>query len=325
MAKKKRFIALARVSSREQEREGFSLDVQVDALQKYAERHGGEIVRLWRIAETASKMDARTTFKEVVAYAKKNARQLDGFLVYEVDRAARNMHDFLELEKLESEYGLQFISTSQHTPDDPGGRMQRRILASMATFFDEQLALDVREGMARRVQEGWFAASPPYGYHAVRKDGRSVVEVHPDHSKKVERIFHLYAYHQHTLDSLVEKLHAEGLDYTDSRPMFYRSKLYDILRSRAYIGEVPYKDQWLPGKHPPLVDRDTWKRVQTLLGEGVYRDHEMVYASGLITCGHCGCLVTGEQKIKKLKDGGSASTTTTAALITPRPTTLVTG
>ena len=30
--KKKQFIALARVSSREQEREGFSLDVQVDAL-----------------------------------------------------------------------------------------------------------------------------------------------------------------------------------------------------------------------------------------------------------------------------------------------------
>jgi len=33
-----KFIALARVSSREQEREGFSLDIQVDALNAYAER-----------------------------------------------------------------------------------------------------------------------------------------------------------------------------------------------------------------------------------------------------------------------------------------------
>ena len=33
----KQFVALARVSSREQEREGFSLDVQEDALRAYAQ------------------------------------------------------------------------------------------------------------------------------------------------------------------------------------------------------------------------------------------------------------------------------------------------
>ena len=32
----KRYVALARVSSREQEREGFSLEVQEDALERYA-------------------------------------------------------------------------------------------------------------------------------------------------------------------------------------------------------------------------------------------------------------------------------------------------
>ena len=45
------------MSSREQEREGFSLDVQEDALKRYAESHGGTIVKLFKlfkIAETAS-------------------------------------------------------------------------------------------------------------------------------------------------------------------------------------------------------------------------------------------------------------------------------
>src|ERR1700722_20300832 len=74
----KRFVALARVSSREQEREGFSLDVQEDALRQYADRTGGEIVRLFRIAETASKKDERKTFKELLAFAKANAHRLDG-------------------------------------------------------------------------------------------------------------------------------------------------------------------------------------------------------------------------------------------------------
>jgi len=59
MKAKKRYVALARVSSREQEREGFSLDVQVDALSQYASRNNGEIVRFFRIAETASKHDER--------------------------------------------------------------------------------------------------------------------------------------------------------------------------------------------------------------------------------------------------------------------------
>ncbi len=65
----KKFVALARVSSREQEREGFSLAVQEDALRAYAKKVGGEIVRLFRIAETASKFEERKTFRELVAFA----------------------------------------------------------------------------------------------------------------------------------------------------------------------------------------------------------------------------------------------------------------
>ena len=36
----KQYVALARVSSREQEREGFSLQVQEEALERYAEQKG---------------------------------------------------------------------------------------------------------------------------------------------------------------------------------------------------------------------------------------------------------------------------------------------
>ena len=77
----KRYAALARVSSREQEREGFSLDVQEEALNRYAERHGGKIVQLYRIAETASKQAERKTFKELLAYAREACGGAGGRLV----------------------------------------------------------------------------------------------------------------------------------------------------------------------------------------------------------------------------------------------------
>ena len=185
----KQFVALARVSSREQEREGFSLEVQEDALKRYATQAGGEIVKLFKIAETASKRDERKTFRELVAYAKKNAAFLDGLLFYKVDRAARNLFDYVELERLESEYDLPFISVSQPTENTPAGRMMRRTLANMASFYTEQQSVDVREGLARRVQEGWFISRGPYGYRNVRKDGRGIVEIDPIRRRERETHF----------------------------------------------------------------------------------------------------------------------------------------
>lgn len=299
----KRYVALARVSSREQEREGFSLDIQVDALRQYAERNNGEIIRLFRIAETASKYDERTTFKELMAFAKKNSHKLDGLLFYKVDRAARNLFDYVELERLESEYGVDFISVAQPTENTPAGRMQRRMLASMASFYTEQQSIDVKEGLERRVKNGLFPNRPPYGYRNIRIDGRSIIEVHPENSYTIRRIFELYAYHSHTLDTLGDVLSLEGIEYLPSMPKIGRSKLYTILTDRSYIGEIKFRGHWYLGTHEPIIEPRLWDRVQTLLGQKVYKQHQMTYASDLIECSHCGSPITGERKTKMTKSG----------------------
>ena len=301
----KRYLALARVSSREQEREGFSLDVQADALQRYAEKNRGEIVKLYRIAETASKKDERKAFREMLQYARQNAHQIDGILFYKVDRAARNLFDYVELERLESEHGIEFISVTQPTENTPAGKMQRRILANMASFYTEQQSLDVREGLARRVQNGLFVSKAPYGYRNVRIDGRGLIELHPENAGKIRRIFELYAYFNLTLDTLGERLVKEGILFKKSCPTFSRSTLYKILTDRAYIGEVKHQGVWYPGQHEPIIDRATWNRVQSILGGKTYRCHEMTYAGELVRCGHCGHPITGEVKTKKTKAGSS--------------------
>ena len=66
--------------------------------------------------------------------------------------------DYVELERLESEYDLPFISVSQPTERTPASRKMRRTLANMAIFYIEQQSVDIREGLARRVQEGWFVS-----------------------------------------------------------------------------------------------------------------------------------------------------------------------
>ena len=295
----KKYIALARVSSREQEKEGHSLDVQEDALRAFAAREGGQIMRLWRIAETATKAEQRTSFREMLVYAKKNADQIDGLLVYKVDRAARNMTDYGRLMELESLHGIALIAISQPTQNTPAGRMARNMMAAMGTFFTEQLSVDVKEGLARRVREGWFPTVPPYGYRTERVESRSVVRTEPEEAENVKRIFHLYAYEHCTLDRVIEKLDAEARGYTATQPHWVRSKIHRILRDRSYIGDVKYHGGWVAGKHEAIIHRPTFDRVQELLGEKVYKAHELTYAGELITCGHCGRPITGETVVKK--------------------------
>ena len=128
----KHFVALARVSSRERQREGFSLDVQEDALHEYAKREGGQIDKLFSVAETASKNQQRKAFREVLDYARQHSDSIDGLLFFKVDRAARNLFDYVELERLAADHGVPVIYISQPTENTPAGRMMRRTLASMA-------------------------------------------------------------------------------------------------------------------------------------------------------------------------------------------------
>src|SRR5687768_5993928 len=166
-AVERRFVALARVSSREQKEEGWSLDNQVDELEAYAKRQSGTIIRMFKIAETATRSEERTTFKELIDFTLKNRDKIDGLLFYKVDRAARNLFDYVELERLEFDHDIPFISTSQPTDNLPSGRMARRMLAVIAAFYTEQQSLDVRDGQRRRIEAGLFLGLAPYGYRNV--------------------------------------------------------------------------------------------------------------------------------------------------------------
>ncbi len=296
------FVALARVSSREQEREGWSLEVQVDELNAYATRNGGTIIKLFRIAETATRAEERKTFKELIEYTLKHKSEIDGILFYKIDRAARNLFDYVELERLEFDHEVPFVSTSQPTDNQPAGRMARRMLAIIAAFYTEQQSLDVRDGQQRRVAAGLFLGLAPYGYRNFRQNLRGLIDIDPDEAPRVQYIFKLYAFERLTGDMIIERLAKEGIPYTQATNRWPRCKVYQILRDRSYLGEVFYQGSWLPGVHTPLVERPVFDRVQVLLGDKQYRSHELAYGSELIKCGHCQHPITGEV-IEKKKTG----------------------
>jgi site-specific DNA recombinase len=303
-----KFVALARVSSREQEREGFSLEVQESALRAYAERKGGVIEPMFRVAETASKREERKVFRELLDHCRTHAGEIAGVLFYKVDRAARNLFDYVELERLETEHGVPVHFVSQPSENTPAGRMQRRMLGNIAAFYTEQQSQDVREGMLRRVQSGLFVGYAPFGYRNARVDGRGVIETHPERAAIVAQIFAWYAESRVTVDQIRERLLENEMYPGGWRGRFSRNKLYQMLSDRSYLGEVPFKGRWYPGVHEPLIDGATFARVQALLGGRQNRALDLLYGGKFMACGHCGRVVTGEQVQKSYPGTGRAAT-----------------
>jgi DNA invertase Pin-like site-specific DNA recombinase len=67
-------VIYARVSSKEQEREGFSIPAQLKLLREYAERKGLSVLHEFTDVETAKK-SGRTQFSEMVKFFKAEMRK----------------------------------------------------------------------------------------------------------------------------------------------------------------------------------------------------------------------------------------------------------
>jgi len=83
-----------RVSSKEQE-DGYSLDAQEKLGFEYAIRSGLEIVKIWKVSESAWKQD-RKFFHEMLDYAKKQSVKN---IIFDItDRMTRNLHDLVKID-----------------------------------------------------------------------------------------------------------------------------------------------------------------------------------------------------------------------------------
>ena len=92
-------VLYARVSNREQEREGYSIPAQFKLLQDYAVKKNLKIVKEFTDNETAKK-EGRTNFTEMVTFLKKN-KDVKIIIVEKTDRLYRNFKDYVLLDGFE--------------------------------------------------------------------------------------------------------------------------------------------------------------------------------------------------------------------------------
>src|SRR5439155_19282518 len=93
----KKLFGYTRVSTAKQGEHGVSLQEQHDAIVRYAQRFGLEIVAWFEERETAAKR-GRPVFNQMLRLLEQG--KADGVIIHKIDRSARNLKDWSDLREL---------------------------------------------------------------------------------------------------------------------------------------------------------------------------------------------------------------------------------
>jgi len=288
-------VMYARVSSREQEQEGFSIPAQQKLLYEYASRHQFIVVQEYIDIETA-KQTGRTHFQAMVTYLKAHP-SVQYLLVEKTDRLYRNFRDFVLLEELDREIHLVKEGEILSKQSKSHSKFIHGIKVLMAKNYIDNLSEEVMKGMREKCEQGGYPGKAPVGYRHNLE--HHTVEVDSDKAPVIQDLYERYATGQDSLADLRHYCLSIGFTTRRSERRISLSHIERILKNRFYTGQFEWNGHLYQGNHPPIVSLDLFNRVQ----DAFQRHHHpkgrrgRTFAfRGLLTCGRCGCAITAERK-----------------------------
>jgi site-specific DNA recombinase len=293
-------VMYSRVSSKDQEREGFSIPAQECLLRGYANQRGLVVVREFVDVETA-KESGRPGFAAMLAYLKAHRQQCRTLLVEKTDRLYRNLKDYSLIDDLDVE--LHFVK--ENVVISKNSRSSDKLLHGIRTVlaknYIDNLSEEVKKGLRAKAELHLWPSFAPLGYlNTIGPDGKRIIVPDPVLGPMVTQLFEWFATRNYSLKSLAQKAYQEGFRFRKTNHKVPVTTLHKMLRKRVYTGAFDYAGVRYSGSHQPLVTRETWERVQEILDGRHEKKHRKVrhdFAfSGLVSCGHCGCSMVGELK-----------------------------
>ena len=178
-----RAVLYARVSSKEQEKEGFSIPAQLKLLKEYAAREGLSVVQEFVDVETA-KQTGRTNFSEMIAFLRANPGvriilrlhpEARIILVEKTDRLYRNLKDWVMLDEIDVEIHLVKEGVVLSRDSRSSEKFMHGIKVLMAKNYIDNLSEEARKGMQEKAEQGIWPTKTPLGYlNVTGPDGRKV-------------------------------------------------------------------------------------------------------------------------------------------------------
>jgi DNA invertase Pin-like site-specific DNA recombinase len=310
---KLRYIAYARKSTEEDERQALSISSQKDNIYK---RFGKElnIIDCLEESMSASEPYKRPVLQKILDMIDRG--EADGIVAWHADRLSRN-----EIDASAISYrirkgvikDLKLVSgiTFENTPD---GIMMLQFSMSQSQYFSAKLSKDIRRGNEKKRQLGQLTGRAHEGYLNQHVQGMAVVVKDPVRFPLIRKAFDLYLTGEYSVNSILTIMNEDWGYRTVKRNKtgdvpLSRTSLYNIFRNVRNAGLVPDPydpERFYKGDFPAMITMEEYDKVQILLGrKGLPRlaSRKQFALRGFIRCGDCDCLITAQSKKKQLIDG----------------------
>jgi site-specific DNA recombinase len=296
------------------DRDGLSITAQREAAEDKAVQLDAEIVREFSDPGKSAFVDLhkRTGFLEMLDELKRcnqhEATRIDFVVVWASSRWARNAQDHFRTHALVRAAGARLVSITEPIigDDTPESFLLEGIQAVNNQYESMRTGRAVKGGLLQKAKAGGTYGGFRLGYVRTIEqlpDGREIggIKLDPQRHHLISYAFQLYDSGEYSLSQLSAELYRLGLRSRATR-RYAPGKIgvaawQRMLRNPFYAGWIVYKrgtpdEQTFKGRHDPLIDQDTFDRVQSRLDEkrvaGERPQVHSHYLKGSIFCGDCG-------------------------------------
>lgn len=197
----------ARVSGRSQAMYGSSIEEQVRACRQWARDNRHRIVAIYRDPGVSGTLLERPELARAILDAK--ARRLDGIVVFDLDRLARDLivQETIIAELDRSGVELHSLNQPNLEGDDPSRKFARQIFGAVAEYHRVMTVLRLRLGrQAARSSRGFSEGQARFGYRKTK----GTISPHPDEQIAVDVIRRARGEHK-TLRQICRELETRGI------------------------------------------------------------------------------------------------------------------
>ncbi len=168
----------------------------------------------------------------------------------------------------------------------------------MAKNFIDNLSEETKKGMYKKLEKGGYPFMAPVGY---KNDPVShEVLIDNEYAHYIKKAFEEFSTGRYSLNALNEYLYQEGFRSKRAKKKPNKEAMKRVLTNKFFYGVMEVKGKEYIGSHKPLISKDLFDKVQNLIGNIRKPRHNVknLAFSALMTCGHCGRSITGEEKRK---------------------------
>ena len=282
-----------RVSTARQGDRGVSLQEQRAAIERFAMQNGLTISRWFEERETAAK-SGRPVWNEMLSLLRR--RSASGVVIHKIDRSARNLRDWADLQELIDQGLIQLYFANEALDlSTRGGRLSADIQAVVAADYIRNLWEEALKGINGRLKQGILPLPAPVGYLDCGAGKPKAID--PVKGPLVRRLFELYATGRFSLHTLKDEAVRMGLQNRRGGAVSING-LSIMLRNPFYIGliRVKRRRETYEGAHVPLVPKSLFDRVQAALDGKLSarpEKHDFLFRRR-VRCKGCGYTLIGE-------------------------------